>query len=275
MTHEKAGDLWRVMLADKSVIVARSCIVAAGGTSRPETGSTGEGFGWLTSLGHMVKDNDAALVPLSIKDKWAGKLAGVTLQDIKLTVYQDGVKQQAQKGKLLFTHVGISGPTVLNMSRSVGELLQYGEVTIQLDLVPGLDYAMLKEKLQVLLTEQSNKKIKNTLNKLVPSALVPVVLEAAGVVGDTFNHSVRHEERIKLIETLKSVPMHVKGLLGTNKAIVSSGGVIPEEINFKTMESRKLPGLFVVGDMLNIDRPSGGYSLQLCWTTGYVAGDHA
>ncbi len=273
--RDKESGLMVITRANNTEVQARSCIVAVGGTSRPETGSTGEGFAWLRALGHKVADNNAALVPLALYDKWAHTIAGVTLPDIKLTVYQDGVKQQMQKGKLLFTHVGISGPTVLNMSKDVGELLQYGEVTIMLDLCPALDYAMLKEKLQALLIEQSNKKLKNALGQLVPSALVPAVLEISGISGDTPNHSIRHEERIKLIELLKSVPMRVKGLLGKDKAIVSSGGVVPEEVNFKTMESRLVPGLYVVGDMINIDRPSGGYSLQLCWTTGYVAGEHA
>lgn len=263
-----------VTLANNTIVQAKSCVVATGGTSRPETGSTGEGFAWLRTLGHKVAENNAALVPLALCDKWAHTIAGVTLQEIKLTVYQDGVKQQTQKGKILFTHVGVSGPTVLNMSKDVGELLQYGDVTIMLDLTPALDYAMLKEKLQALLIEQSNKKLKNALGQLIPSALVPAVLEVSGIDGDTPNHSVRHEERIRLIELIKAVPMRVKGLLGRDKAIVSSGGVVPEEINFKTMESRLVQGLYVVGDMINIDRPSGGYSLQLCWTTGYVAGEH-
>lgn len=275
IAKDRESGLMVVTLADNARVHAKSCIVATGGTSRPETGSTGEGFRWLKSLGHTVADSNTALVPLALHDAWARKIAGVTLPDIKLTVYQDGIKQQAQKGKLLFTHVGVSGPTVLNMSRDVGELLQYGDVTIMLDLLPGLDYAMLKEKLQALLIEQSNKKLKNALGQLVPSALVPAVLEISGISGDTPNHSVRHEERIRLIELIKAVPMRVKGLLGKDKAIVSSGGVVPEDINFKTMESRKVPGLFVVGDMLNIDRPSGGYSLQLCWTTGFVAGERA
>jgi len=275
ISKDKESGHMLVTLANNTKLQARACIVATGGTSRPETGSTGEGFAWLKALGHTVAPNNASLVPLALHDAWAHTIAGVTLQDIKLTAYQDGVKQQMQKGKILFTHVGISGPTVLNMSKDVGELLQYGDVIIMLDLLPALDYAMLKEKLQALLIEQSNKKLKNALGQLVPSALVPAVLEISGISGDTPNHSVRHEERIKLIELIKAVPMRVKGLLGKDKAIVSSGGVVPEEINFKTMESRKVPGLYVVGDMLNIDRPSGGYSLQLCWTTGYVAGSHA
>lgn len=275
IARDREAGLITVTLANNTVLSAKSCVIATGGTSRPETGSTGEGFAWLKTLGHTVAENNAALVPLALHDEWARKIAGVTLQDIKLTVYQDGVKQQMQKGKVLFTHTGVSGPTVLNMSRDIGEFLQYGDVTIMLDLLPQLDYAMLKEKLQALLIEQSNKKLKNALGQLIPSALVPAVLEISGIAGDTPNHSIRHEERIKLIELIKAVPMRVKGLLGKDKAIVSSGGVVPEEINFKTMESRLVPGLFIVGDMINIDRPSGGYSLQLCWTTGFVAGEHA
>jgi predicted Rossmann fold flavoprotein len=275
IAKDRESGLMSVTRADNSRVHARSCIVATGGTSRPETGSTGEGYAWLKSMGHTIAKSNTALVPLALHDAWAHKIAGVTLPDIKLTAYQDGAKQKSQKGKLLFTHVGISGPTVLNMSAEVGELLQYGDVTIMLDLLPGLDYAMLKEKLQALLIEQSNKKIKNALGQLVPGALVPAVLELSGIDGETPNHSVRREDRIRLIELIKAVPMRVKGLLGRDKAIITSGGAVPEEINFKTMESRIVPGLFVAGDMLDIDRPSGGYSLQLCWTTGYVAGDHA
>ncbi len=275
IVKDRESGLIVITRADNAKIHAKSCILATGGTSRPETGSTGEGFAWLKALGLMVADNNAALVPLALYDLWAKKIAGIALKDIKLTVYQDGVKQRTEKGKLLFTHVGISGPTVLNMSRDIGELLQYGEVVVMLDLLPALDYAMLKEKLQALLIEQSNKKLKNALGQLIPAALVPAILELSGISGDTPNHSIRHEERIKLIELLKSVPMRVKGLLGKDKAVVSSGGVVPEEINFKTMESRKVPGLYIVGDMINIDRPSGGYSLQLCWTTSFVAGNSA
>ena len=219
-------------------------------------------------------ENNYALVPVALKDTWTKKLSGVTLQDIKLTTYQDGVKQEVHKGKLLFTHFGLSGPTVLNMSQHIGELLEYGEVTIALDLCPTLDYGALKEKLQTLLIEDSNKKLKNTLSKMIPWALVPGVLELAKISGDTACHSIRHEERIALISLIKAIPLSVKGLLGADKAIVSSGGVLLEEVNFKTMESRKVPGLYLVGDVLNIDRPSGGYSLQLCWTTGFVAGSH-
>lgn len=253
-------------------ITAKSCVLATGGTSRPETGSTGEGFKWLKKLGHKIIEDDVALVPVALKDVWAKKLSGVTLKDIKLTTFQNKQKQQVAKGKLLFTHFGISGPTVLNMSKEIGELLKYGEVVVELDLFPGLDHGELKKKLQELLVLESNKKLKNTLGKLIPQAMVEPILDLAGVDGETANHSVRSGDRARLVAFIKTIPFNVKGLLGADKAVVSSGGVDLKEVNFKTMQSRIVPNLYLVGDVLNIDRPSGGYSLQLCWTTGYVAG---
>ena len=257
------------------MLTARSCIVAAGGTSHPETGSTGEGFIWLKKIGHTIVKNNFALVPITIEDEWVKKIAGVTLRDIKLTTTQNGKKQNAQKGKLLFTHFGISGPTILNMSKDIRELMYGGEVIIMLDLFPKLDPNALKQSLQDILIAESNKKLKNTLSALVPSALVSVILKITGINGEVANHSIRREDRMKLIKYMKEIPMHVKGLLGANKAIVSSGGVAPEEVNFKTMQSRIVPQIYIIGDALNINRPSGGYSLQLCWTTGFVAGSNA
>ncbi len=258
---------------DKQEIIAKSCVLATGGTSRPETGSTGEGFKWLKKLGHKIVENDFALVPVALTDTWAKKLGGVTLKDIKLTIFQNRQKQVSVNGKLLFTHFGISGPTVLNMSKEIGELLKYGEVVIEIDLFPKTDLGALRKKLQELLIGESNKKLKNVLNKLIPAALVSALLDVADISGETANHSVSAESRKKLVTLLKAVPLNISGLLGANKAIVSSGGVALEEVNFKTMQSRLIPGLYLIGDVLNVDRPSGGYSLQLCWTTGYVAGE--
>jgi hypothetical protein len=253
-------------------VYAKKCILATGGTSRPETGSSGEGFQWLKKLGHTVVESDAALVPVALTDAWVKKISGLTLPDIKLTTYQNGQKQEAYKGKVLFTHFGISGPTVLNMSKDIGELLKYGDVTIGLDLFPAKDNGKLKNELQNILVTESNKKLKNVMGLLVPASLVGPLLELAEIDGDTFNHSVSSEDRIKLVKQMKELPFHVKALLGKDKAVVSSGGVALTEVDFKTMQSRLIPNLYLVGDVLNIDRPSGGYSLQLCWTTGFVAG---
>lgn len=272
--HRTKSDFVHIRFNDKPEVIARTFIIATGGSSRPETGSTGDAWKWLKKIGHTIIKNDFALVPVALTDGWAKKLGGVTLCDIKLTTFQNNVKQAVAKGKILFTHFGVSGPTVLNMSREIGELLKYGEVTIMLDLFPNLDHGALKQKLQTLLVGESNKKLKNVLNTLVPAALVSSLLELANINGETANHSVKSEDRVKLVALMKSIPLHVSGLLGASKAIVSSGGVALPEVNFKTMQSRIAPNIYIVGDVLNIDRPSGGYSLQLCWTTGYVAGTH-
>lgn len=253
-------------------IHTKKCVIATGGTSRPETGSTGEGFAWLKKLGHTIIDNDVALVPVALTDTWVKKISGLALEEARLTTYQNNQKQEAYKGKLLFTHFGVSGPMVLNMSKDIGELLKYGEVSLMLDLFPGKDGSRIKNELQNILVTESNKKLKNVLGMMIPSALVAPLLDITGIDGQTFNHSVSSEDRVKLVRAMKEIPLHVKGLLGKDKAVVSSGGVALTEVDFKTMESRIIKNLYIVGDVLNIDRPSGGYSLQLCWTTGYVAG---
>ena len=275
---DKASNTFHIVTKSGNTLYAKHVIIATGGTSRPETGSTGEGFQWLKKLGHTIIENDFALVPIALTDTWVKKISGVSIDEIKLTTYLHDqtrlVKQDTYKGKILFTHVGISGPTVLNMSKDVGELLKYGDVTIGIDLFPSKDMGKLKQELQNILVLHSNKKIKNVLGIFAPSALVSPLLELTNIDGETFCHSVRSEERVRIIEVAKDIQLHVSGLLGKDKAIVSSGGVPLTEVDTKTMESLVVEGLYVIGDTLNIDRPSGGYSLQLCWTTGVVAGTH-
>lgn len=266
---------------------AKSIIIATGGTSRPETGSTGDAFVWLNKIGHKIIKPSASLVPLAVKDKWVKNLAGVSLINIKLTPFLDGIKQIAQKSgsaksprsklpqKILFTHVGISGPSVLNMSKQIGELLSYGDVVISLDLLPDHDYAKLNTALQDLFKINDKKKIKNSLDQLIPSSMVPIVLELSKIDPETPCNSITRESRIQLINQIKNIPINIDHLLGTDKAIVSSGGVSLDEVDWKTMSSKLYPNLYLVGDILNIDRPSGGFSLQLCWTTGFVAGSCA
>jgi len=271
---EAAADSLIQIRTKNGMETAKSCVVAAGGTSHPETGSTGDGFRWLKALGHSINENSFALVPVALKDTWVASVAGLTLADIRLNVWQDDKRQDGRRGKLLFTHFGISGPTVLNMSSKIGELLQYGEVRLELDLLPDLDHGQLKMELHKLLMSVINKKIKNSLTSLIPSGLVDIVLNLAQIDGEKANNSVTKEERTSLIKTLKALPLTVKQLLGADKAIVSSGGVKVDEVNFKTMMSKLVPNLYIVGDVLDIDRPSGGYSLQLCWASGFVAGDN-
>lgn len=261
-----------VVLKSKREIRAKRFVFATGGLSHPETGSTGDGFRFLKELGHTINDTNAALVPVALHDAWIRRTAGVALQGVKITAYQNDAKQAEREGKILFTHVGLSGPAVLNMSRDIGELLKYGEVFLELDLLTTEGPEKVNARLQEIFKANSNKMIKNVLNTLISPALVAPMLDLAGIKGETFCHSVTREARLRLAHLLKHVRVQVKSLLGLEKAIITSGGVALEEIDWKTMRSLKYDNLYIVGDLLDIDRPSGGYSLQLCWTTGFVAG---
>ncbi len=266
------GRVVGVILKNNQVLRAEAVVVATGGTSRPETGSTGDAYPWLKRLGHTIIEPTPSLVPLAIKDRWVSRLAGLTLPTVKLTVWQSGVKQQSVKGKILFTHVGVSGPSILNLSKEIGELLKYGEVLLTVDLWPASDHGQANRMLQELFLAQAKKKLVNALSQKLPAALATIVVELSGIDGERRGSELRREERLKLIEIIKNFPLKVSHLLGVEKAIITSGGVALDEVDFKTMRSRLQPNLFLIGDVLNIDRPSGGYSLQLCWTTGFVAG---
>jgi predicted Rossmann fold flavoprotein len=276
----KENVLQSLTLSTGQEIQAKAFILATGGKSHPETGSTGDGFAWLGEFGHSISESNAALVPITLKDTWAKDLAGITLPNIQLTLLQEGEKQRRVKGRLLFTHKGATGPTILNMSKEIGQLLSYGPVVIELDLVPSIAREELDTQLHAVLKDQSNKLVKNVLSeflssKLIPSALVAPLLALSEIPADTFAHSLTREKRIELTHLLKAVPLNVKGLHGLDKAVITSGGVALTEIDFRTMQSRIAPNLYIIGDLLDLDRPSGGYSLQICWTTGAVAGKSA
>lgn len=262
-----------IKLKNNIHIRAKNFILGTGGKSHPETGSTGEGFEWLKHIGHEVIEPSASLVPIAVKDSWVKKVQGVTLQNVKISLWQNEIKHTTKSGRVLFTHFGLSGPTILNLSNEVSELLKYGEVKITIDIMPEFDYGQLNAKLQEVFKEHSNKKIVNGLSTIILPSIAQIIMDLSEINPDTPNHSVTREQRLLLVQLLKAVPLQVKELLGVEKAIVTSGGVKLDEVNFKTMQSRIHPNLFLVGDILNIDRPSGGYSLQLCWTTGFVAGN--
>ncbi|MDD2766554.1 MAG: aminoacetone oxidase family FAD-binding enzyme [Candidatus Moranbacteria bacterium] len=272
------GIIEGVLLGNGECLRAHAYILATGGKSHPETGSTGDGFTWLREIGHTIIESQAILVPVITKEKWVHDLSGVSLAEAKLSFFQNDASGKRKKilpqkiGKILFTHFGLSGPLVLNMSKSISEFLQYGPVTLALDLLPQMDYGMIDKKLQEIFEENKNKKIKNVLDEIIPTSFVPALLERAKIDGEKAVNALSREERFSLGRGAKEMSMTVTGLLGAEKAIVTSGGVALSEVDFRTMRSRLYPNLYCVGDILNIDRPSGGYSLQLCWTTGYVAG---
>lgn len=264
-----------VILENGTEIFAKSFIIATGGKAYPETGSTGDGYLWLNKFGHTIIKPGSALVPLNIKDEWVKELSGLTLPDIKISIIQDDKKIQTKPGKILFTHFGISGPTILNISRKVNELMPNGDVFISLDLLPKFDFSSLNLELQKIFKKHTNKIFKNAIQDLIPSGLVPIIIKKSDIGGDIFCHSITRDERIKLMHVLKSLQMQVESLQSPENAIVSSGGVKLEEVDFKTMQSKLFSNLYLTGDILNINRPSGGYSLQICWTTGFVAGTNA
>ncbi len=270
----KAGKITAVKVKGKE-IQATSFVLATGGKSRPETGSTGDGFQWLRDLGHTVIDTAPSLVPLTLSDPWIKQLAGVSLPLVRFTLMQDGVRRNVHKGKLLFTHVGVSGPGILNISNEVRELMEYGSVTIVADLLTALDHKQVDTAILESFKGEINKKFKNINTELIPNALMQTLGILAGIDPETPCHSISREARLQLVQLLKALPLHVSGLLGLEKAVITSGGISLEEVDFKTMASRKIPNLYVTGDILNISRPTGGYSLQLCWTTGVVAGRNA
>ncbi|HAS84543.1 MAG TPA: aminoacetone oxidase family FAD-binding enzyme [Candidatus Yonathbacteria bacterium] len=260
---------------DNAVISAKTFIFTTGGTARPETGSSGDGFKWLKKLGHTISAPSVALVPVKIKEAWVHRLQGLSLPDVKITLIDAKSRGEARIGKILFTHFGLSGPLALGMSQAIGEGLREGMVTLELDLFPTLDQVMLDEKLRAHLAKVQNKKWANALAGFVSPLLAPVLVELSGINPTMPVNKVPRLARLAFIRKLKSLTLTPSGLLGVEKAIVSSGGVALEEVDFKTMRSQKIENLCLAGDILDFDRPSGGFSLQICWTTGFVAGKSA
>lgn len=259
----------------KNVITSKNYIVATGGKSRPETGSTGEGFVWMKDINHTVTEPNAALVPITTKEQWQKELSGLSFQNAKLTLLQDGKKVESKIGKLLFTHFGLSGPLVLNMSKTIRDLYTYSPVSLELDLYPQFDAVALDAHILSILQAGANKKIRNNLGSLVPPKMIPALLALTGINPEKECNVVTKAERSALVKQLKQLMLTVTGFLGTDKAVTTSGGVSLKEIDFKTMQSKLYPNLYLVGDILDFDRPSGGFSLQICWTTGYLAGENA
>ncbi len=257
----------------KKEFFAKNYIFATGSVSHPETGSTGDGFKWLASLGHTITTPTPTIVPLAIREKWVKELAGVSLDGMKITFFVDGIKSFSLVGKILFTHFGISGPLILNNAYKVADLLHTGDVTATIDACMQSDFPILEKNIVTVFDTNKNKTLKNVVKEFVFNGMqkgVTTVLEEHMNV-NTKVHSITKEERKKIVHLLKALPLTVEGLMGFDRAVVADGGVPLEEIDMKTMRSQKVPNLFVTGDLLNINRPSGGYSLQLCWTTGYVA----
>lgn len=271
-----AGGRIERVLTSAGEFYATTYILATGGVSHPETGSTGDGFSWLTELGHSITEPTPTIVPLKVKEGWVRKLAGVSVPNMKITFSVRQEKKFSRTGPLLFTHFGISGPTILNSAGKVADLLHEGSVSAHIDLFPGVDQGLLDKKLTELFDANKNKLLRNVLKDIVPPGTSEALLLLVPQIDpETKVHSVTKEHRRALAAFLKRVPLTVNGLMGFDRAVVADGGLPLTEVDMKTMRSLRYENLFVTGDLLHITRPSGGYSLQLAWTTGHVAGSHA
>ena len=229
---------------------------------------------WLARLGHTVSKPNPDLVPLVVKEEWVKTLSGTTLTDVSIT-FGSGKKKIRRTGNILCTHFGISGPMILNSAREVKALLTSGAVSATVDLFPHEDVGALRAHITNLLEVHSNKTLENAFHELMPKGVVEAVLEAFPTERkEQKSHSVTREARHALVERMKAMTLTITGTKGLDWAIVSDGGVDLREIDTRTMQSKLHPNVYLVGDMLDIPRPSGGFSLQLCWTTGWVAGSH-
>ncbi len=272
----KDGNIESISCRDE-VLTATEYIFATGGVSHPETGSTGDGYKWLKQLGHTVVSPTPSLVPLVAKERWVKELSGVSLEDMKITFFVDDKKEFKLNGKLLFTHFGISGPLILNSASKVSKLLPTGIVTAEIDMFPRTDSGDLERQIISIFDLNKNKTLKNIVNELVPAGMSKGMLLLLSQYMDmeTKVHSVAKENRKKIVNLFKALPITITGLMGLDRAIVADGGLPLTEVDMKTLRSKNINNLFVTGDLLHINRPSGGFSLQLCWSTGYVAGSNA
>lgn len=269
--HNKIKEI----IYSKEKISAHNYIICTGGKSYAWTGSNGAGYKWLEKLGHHIIEPRPALVPIKIKENWVKDLQGLSLKNVKITIFQNNKKQDERFGEMLFTHFGLSGPIILDVSKKVGELLRAGEAIISLDLKPALELSKLDERLQRDFKKYQNKVFKNTLSDLLPKRLIGVVIKLSGIKAEKPVRQITKDERLELARLLKDLKMTIVGLMGFDQAIITTGGVDLKEIDPRAMKSKIIDNLFLAGEIINLDGPTGGYNLQLCWSTGYLAGEKA
>ncbi len=263
------------LILKKGAIVAENYILATGGKSYPVTGSDGSGYSLAQKMGHKIVDPRPALTPLEIKNFPLEKSQAISLRGVELNVYQNGKKKFSQSGDLIFTHFGISGPAVLNVSREVGVLLKNGPVEIGLDSKPQLTREKLDEILQKELEKNSAKKIANLSFDFFSPKFWDLILDLAKIDSQINNSRISRKDRHVLIELFKDMRLEVAGLSGFERAMVTAGGIDLKEVDSRNMRSKIVSNLFLVGEVLDLDGPTGGYNLQMCWSSGYLAGENA
>lgn len=260
-----------IVVAGKKIMGDR-ILLATGGYSYPSTGSTGDGHSFAKKYGHDVTKCSPALVPFVAKEEWVKDLQGLSLRNCKVTLFNDNKIIYEDFGELLFTHFGVSGPTVLSASSYVTELIKKKELRLSIDLKPALDLQTLDERVLRDFEENKNRIFGNSLDKLLPKSLIPVVIEHSEIPYDKKVNEITKDERKKLINTIKNFDLTLTGLRGFNEAIITHGGINVKEIDPGTMESKIIKNLFFAGEIIDVDAVTGGFNLQIAWSTGYLAG---
>lgn len=268
---KKDSKIEKIILDNGEEIIANNYLIATGGLSYPETGSTGDGYDWLRALGHKIKPLNPALTPLILREKLVKELEGLSLKNVQISVFKNNKKTDSRFGEALFTANGLSGPVVLDLSKNIVQE-PAKEILIKIDFKPALDFKQLDQRIQRDFQENNNKMYKNSLDKILPQKLIPVIIKRSGINPDKKVNLITREERQALVKILKEFVLTYKSAIGYDKAIITSGGVDLKEIDPKTMKSKLIDNLYLAGEILDLDGPTGGYNLQVCWTTGYVAG---
>ena len=265
------------VVTDKETYHADAVVIATGGKSYPATGSTGDGYILAAQAGHTITDIRPSLVPIVTEESWVKDLMGLSLRNVELSVVAKNKVQAKMFGEMMFTHFGITGPIVLSLSHTVGKLMRkknIGTIGLDINLKPALSPETLDKRLQKDFDLYSKKQLINGMKDLLPSRLIPLIIELAGIDPQKPINQISKEERQQIGYMLQHMPLTVKGLRPVEEAIVTAGGISLKEFNPKTMESKLVKGLYGAGEVLDIDAFTGGYNLQAAFSTGYVAAMH-
>lgn len=264
-----------VKVGDK-IFNCDAVILATGGLSYPKTGSTGDGFKLAKRLGHTITPILPALVPLEVEEDFVKDLQGLSLKNVRVKLLADGKKVAEQFGEMLFTHFGVSGPIILTLSRQAAKLLaEKNLVELEINLKPALSFEQLDARILRDFDKFKGKIIKNSLHELLPSKLIPIILDLAFIDENKRVDEIKIAERRRLVENLQALPLTITKTRPIEEAIVTSGGISVKEVNPKTFESKIISGLYIVGEILDVDGFTGGYNLQAAWSTGNAAGKFA
>jgi predicted Rossmann fold flavoprotein len=269
-------DYFTLDFGNDNHMAAKKVIVATGGVSYPSTGSTGDGLDIAQKLGHKITTLKPGLVPLRASEKWIRELQGITLEDVVLMFKYGKRKIISDKGNLMFTHYGISGPLVLDLSSKIVPLFEKNEkINLFIDLKPEFTTSDLEEMLIKEFEARSKTEFKNFMKLLVPNRMIPVFIEHLGINSTKKVNQVNRKERISIVTLLKAFPLTLTGPQSIDKAMITCGGISKKEINPQTMESKIVPGIYFAGEIIDLCAPSGGYNLQEAFSTGYLAGESA